>query len=394
MSNAISRLELRSFTQFSELDIDFAPKINIIVGENGTGKTHLLKAAYALCCSGSFYESNPETGNENLTEAMTQKLLRLFMPIGNKLANVRRRGASGEASAIVKFALDARLEATFSSSSKSLSIDSSTLGKYLAKPIFIPTKEALSLVRGMMHPDHDQNTVEMIFDDTYVDLAKHLMRSGHGDAEHAIDLDPRFGSIIPELTDLIGGRYSWQDGDFCFQHGRYEERANPKNSRSAHAQAYQDSVQTSFVASKEPLFSSSMTAEGFKKIGMLHRLLSKGTLASDTSGPLFWDEPESNLNPKLMKLLVQTLLELSRNGQQIILATHDYVLLKWFDLLTEKGKEDHVRFHALYRDVQESGRIKLESTDDYRAISPNAIADTFNDLTKEQVRQKMGSLGK
>ena len=79
MSNAISRLELRSFTQFSELDIDFAPKINIIVGENGTGKTHLLKAAYALCCSGSFYESNPETGNENLTEAMTQKLLALLV---------------------------------------------------------------------------------------------------------------------------------------------------------------------------------------------------------------------------------------------------------------------------------------------------------------------------
>ena len=108
---------------------------------------------------------------------------------------------------------------------------------------------------------------------------------------------------------------------------------------------------------------------------------------------LFWDEPESNLNPKLLKLLVQILLELSRNGQQIILATHEYVLLKWFELLTDQGREDEIRFHALAKDA-DSGEIKLESADDYRAISPNVIAETFNELTKEQVNKKMGSLGK
>src|SRR5680860_955616 len=92
------------------------------------------------------------------------------------------------------------------------------------------------------------------------------------------------------------------------------------------------------VPTKDPLYASSMTAEGFRKVGILHRLLCNGTLNPGVSGPLFWDEPESNLNPKLMKLLVQILLELTRNGQQIILATHDYVLLKWFDLLMDKGK--------------------------------------------------------
>ena len=94
-----------------------------------------------------------------------------------------------------------------------------------------------------------------------------------------------------------------------------------------------------------------------------------------------------------MKLLVEILLELSRNGQQVILATHDYVLLKWIDLLMNKGKGDHVMFHALYRD-EKTGEVKVDSMDDYRAITPNAIADTFNDLTKEQVNRKMGGLGK
>ena len=59
----------------------------------------------------------------------------------------------------------------------------------------------------------------------------------------------------------------------------------------------------------------------------------------------------------------------------------------------DRGKEDHVIFHSLYFDEQ-SREVKVESVDDYRKIEPNTISDTFNELTKEQVRQKMGGLGK
>lgn len=41
----INQLQLKNFTAFTELAIDFSPRINIIIGENGTGKTQLLKAA-------------------------------------------------------------------------------------------------------------------------------------------------------------------------------------------------------------------------------------------------------------------------------------------------------------------------------------------------------------
>jgi Recombinational DNA repair ATPase (RecF pathway) len=40
----ITHLQLKNFTAFIELTIDFSPGINIIIGENGTGKTQLLKA--------------------------------------------------------------------------------------------------------------------------------------------------------------------------------------------------------------------------------------------------------------------------------------------------------------------------------------------------------------
>jgi hypothetical protein len=219
------------------------------------------------------------------------------------------------------------------------------------------------------------------------------MRSGHDDPETKINLDPRFGSIVPKLTNLIKGRYRWENGGFCFQSGTYEERPNSDRSKAKAAQIYQDSTVTRFAPTKAPLFSSCMTAEGFRKVGILHRLLSNGALNPGVSGPLFWDEPESNMNPRLMKPLVEILFELSRNGQQIILATHDYVLLKWFDLLMDKGKEDHVRFHALYRDA-ETMELNVESTDEYQQLNTNAIADTFSDLYDSEIDRSLGGESK
>ena len=84
-----------------------------------------------------------------------------------------------------------------------------------------------------------------------------------------------------------------------------------------------------------------MAAEGIRKLGILQLLLENKQLDPGTSGTLFWDEPETNMNPKLVRLLVEILLELSRSGQQIILATHDYVLLKWFDLLIKRKGRSH-----------------------------------------------------
>ena len=74
------------------------------------------------------------------------------------------------------------------------------------------------------------------------------------------------------------------------------------------------------------------------------------------------------------------------------MATHDYVLLKWFDLFMDKGRDDQVRYHSLYR-APETGEVKISSTDVYLEIKPNAINEAFNELIKEQVNLRMGNLG-
>jgi predicted ATP-dependent endonuclease of OLD family len=44
----LKQMTLKNVTVFPDADLQFASGLNVIVGENGCGKTHLLKVAYAL----------------------------------------------------------------------------------------------------------------------------------------------------------------------------------------------------------------------------------------------------------------------------------------------------------------------------------------------------------
>jgi AAA15 family ATPase/GTPase len=351
----ITRLNLRNFTAFSELRIDFSTKINVLIGENGTGKTHVLKAAYALCSGGGPFSSR--IAEDDIQTNLTRKFLRVFMPLDDRLGKLHRNGTTENAQLEADFALDQRVVASFHNNSRALVLrENVNYEQYSAAPVFIPTKEVLSFMKGFISL---YEKYELSFDQTFYDVCLQLdlpemrLEALHEKSKWAID----------EIENICGGRFIFSGG------GKV----------------------TFKTASSE--YSVNSMAEGFRKAGMLARLLATGAVKPGVGGPMFWDEPEGNLNPQLMRHLVEILLELSRNGQQIILATHDYFLLKWFDLLMDKGKEDHVRFHVLYH-APDSTEILAESTDDYLAISPNAIADTFSELTKEQVKQRMGGLGK
>lgn len=385
----IASVEIENFTAFGSLQLSLSPRLNVIIGSNGTGKTHLLKAIYGLALAG--LPPSADRSDKDVADGISRKLLRLFTPEENRIGTLRASGAKAPTRLSLASSDGTRVTIAFGGRSQvvQINVDADGMGHKL-RPVFIPTKEVLSLVRGMRHPNHDRATVEMIFDDGYIDLAELLVHPGFEDETSNLDEDPRLSSIVRELVGLVGGRYRWTgEGAFRFEPGRYEERADPARSKSKAAQVYQDSTVTRFVPKDGHSLSSSMTAEGYRKIGVLHRLLCNGSINPGVTGILLWDEPEANLNPKLMKKLVQVLLELSRNGQQIVLATHDYVLLKWLDLLIDMGKEDHVRFHALYRHA-ETQKMAVESADSYSLISKSAISDTFAELFDEDVARALG----
>lgn len=47
----IKKLKMENYTVFEAQQIEFCPGINILIGENGTGKTHILKVLYSACQS-------------------------------------------------------------------------------------------------------------------------------------------------------------------------------------------------------------------------------------------------------------------------------------------------------------------------------------------------------
>ncbi|MDR1069486.1 MAG: ATP-binding protein, partial [Gracilibacteraceae bacterium] len=79
----------------------------------------------------------------------------------------------------------------------------------------------------------------------------------------------------------------------------------------------------------------SLVASGHRKFGLLYKLLRNGLLK--TGSVLFWDEPENSLNPELVPVLVDILLELAKNGVQIFVATHDYNVARYFDARKDRS---------------------------------------------------------
>ena len=54
----INNLKLKNFRNYSDLDIDFNDKLNIIIGNNAQGKTNILEAIYFLSITKSNFSIN------------------------------------------------------------------------------------------------------------------------------------------------------------------------------------------------------------------------------------------------------------------------------------------------------------------------------------------------
>ena len=390
----ISQIQLKNFAAFKELKLDLSPKINVVIGENSCGKTQLLKAAYALNATQSMAGQSDGVSKSEISNYLTTRLLGLFKPETEKVGALFHNQAAPKS--LASFSTfdsgGAEFGCEIASSRSNRAEVVGINGSVTAKGLFIPTREVLSLLPAIAKQQISDTVLRSLFDDSVVDLCRHLLRNSEANIQEAINEMPRLGTLLPVLIASMGGRYDIQGDIQQFIHGGYIEKSR-STSKSKQAEIYSDGALLKFSPSKTKPLSTSMTAEGYRKIGVLQRLLENGELNVVDYSPLFWDEPESNLNPKLMKMLVACLLELSRNGKQVILASHDYVLLKWFDLLQEEGKEDHVVYHSLFRD-EVTGSIKVNSTDNYLSLSPNPIDEAFGYLIDQEIHNDMGELGK
>ena len=143
-----------------------------------------------------------------------------------------------------------------------------------------------------------------------------------------------------------------------------------------------------YLRNREGSLEFSLLAEGMRKLGLLWLLVQNGTLLDGSV--LFWDEPETNLNPMLFESVIGILLELQRMGVQIFIATHDYGILKELDLQRTTG--DKLAYHSLYCEPG-GGGIACRKVRTHLDIHPNAIAEAFTGLYDREVTRSLGGGG-
>ena len=327
---SIESIGLKNFTVFEDFRIDVSSGINVFIGENGTGKTHLLKAIYAAC-----ELSRAESQNDELLKCFKEK---------QQEANLLRNKNIGQL--------------TLSITSKNVTrkqIRGSELAGYFIEipdgikfpAVYIPVKDMLTHSAGFLAMANKYR--DFPFDKTLTDI---VIKASQWKVKEP---PPLALTILPILEEMMDGIVVFENDEF------YIKKNNGQ------------------------MILFELEAEGLKKVGLLWQLLMTDNLNEDSI--LIWDEPEANLNPKFLPKIVECLLELSRHGVQIFLSTHNYIFAKYFDVA--KNDNDSVLFHSLYFEEKSEG-VKCETQPYFENLKYNDISAAFNHLLERVYQIQIG----
>lgn len=335
----ITQIELDNMTVFNKLQIAFTPGINVLLGENGLGKTHIMKLIYAACQASKTDVSFPH------------KSVLVFRPEGSNISRLVNRDKKTSNSAKVKISSDAAsIGMSFSTNTKKWNADTTGSDKWEKQmvdlsSVFIPAKEILSNAWNL---EAAVKLGNVEFDDTYLDIiaaAKINVSRGKDSSERR--------KYIELLQKINNGKVAVNDERFYLKPGT------------------------------QARLEFNLVAEGIRKIALLWQLIKNGTLQSGSV--LFWDEPEANINPKHMPTIVDMLLMLQREGVQIFVSTHDYFLTKYFDV--RRNASDQICYHSLYRD--ETEQVAVEQSEYFKNLEHNSILSTFMELYHEELGKEL-----
>jgi energy-coupling factor transporter ATP-binding protein EcfA2 len=343
----IESIKLERFTAFEQFSLRFSPGINLFIGENGCGKTHLLKLVYSACDVSKSQKS------------IAEKVNRVFLPSGEQIGRlVKRKGTSSTGS----FEVTRRVEGLAKPLTLRLSLSNHTKEPAKAtvsgtpkqwkdhpiESVYVPVKDMMANAPGFRSL---YSLRHIHFEEVYADI---IDRAFLGTLKGPMD-GPR-KKLLDILQRSMEGKVISKNEEF-------------------------------FLKSPQGELEFTLLAEGIRKLGLLWVLIQNGTLLNGSV--LLWDEPETNLNPRLMRTVVQILVELQRMGVQLFITTHNYALLKEFDL--QQQPEDQMAYHSLFRDAQR--QIQVASFPHYGALQPNAIDDTLASMADREIRHLMGGLG-
>lgn len=333
----IKRLKVKNFAVFEDADFLFSPGLNVILGENSTGKSLLMKLAYSCAWTSANISKSDRRTKDELQRALADKLKNVCLP--DSLGRlVTRKPGRNRCEVTIDFFPDLADSFSFSfstNSDKEVRLESSTPSNWLGtNPIFIPTKEVLSIFPNLASTLRERH---LSFDETYLDLADTL-----GVAAFR-KLKKEEQSLRESLEHIMLGKVAMENNRFYL----FPE------------------------AEGKGKIEMPLVAEGIRKIALLAYLVMNGGLRDKSL--LFWDEPEVNLNPKLISKLAETLVEMARQGVQIIIATHSLFLLREIEIArSSRTMESLIRYIAL---STQNDELHISQGDSIDEVNPIASLD-------------------
>ena len=305
----LKRMRLKNLTVFGEADLRFSSGLNVIIGENGCGKSHLLKTAYAVIAASAEEGRKSNVGRPTKTALQTvyaKKLMSVLRPkhLGRLAKRKQRKNSRKPCELALSFDNDKlNIGFNFTISSKTKVQINQLNEEWHKVPVFFPTRELLTFYPefASIYANHP-----MEFDETYRDTCKLLGTP--------VPLG-RPGKKREELLCLLKKA---MDNQMIL---KSEERFYLEPSNQGAPQRDRGKIEIPLVA------------EGWRKLAMLAYLISNGSLLDP--GYLFWDDPETNLNPKLIKVIAEVILLLCNNGIQVFIATHSLFLLRELEILSQ-----------------------------------------------------------
>lgn len=342
----ISRIHLQNLAIFERFEWEDLGSINVIIGENDTGKSHLLKLLYSISRSLEEYRQGQATEAPRWADVLASKLQWTFQPPDFAIGKLVRKGSSRvrvdcrvcDEKVFFAFGESTTKQINDASRSPRVPEDHSTL--------FFPPKEVLTH-RKAIAASRERGEVEG-FGDTYYDLVQAL---GHPTTSGPIQSNLR--TVMNRLQDLFAGRVKREEDEFIFQRG-------PKK------------------------FSMSQTAEGVKKIGLITHLIRNRHIGSDSI--LFFDEPAAHLHPSATMAFMEMLFEMSKADIQIFIATHSYTVLKQLELLARE-QQSSIPLCMLKRDDEKVG---VEFEDMKNQLPQNSIVQASVELFEKDLSIEMG----
>lgn len=342
----INSILLTDFTAFANNQFNFTKGVNILIGKNGTGKTHILKCLASTLQAHHDFLGKNSVSKEQFEYILAENMIHYFKP--DTIGNLVSKGISSGRTNIAVTIDDKLLQYSFSSTSKAtvkLEANEKWNDHHF---IYIPPREMFSLFEGFIGLSSKR---EISFDQTYINLAHALALPVLREIEEN-PLKPAIELLERELQFKVlqmNGRF-------------YIQTAN--GNMEAH-----------------------LVAEGLRKLASILYLILNGEINANTI--LFWDEPEANLNPALIKIVAEFIRVLQKCGLQIFIATHDYLLTHTLSLYSEyrKHTDISVKFFGLKK---EGTKVLVEESETLAGIQSNPILEeyaAFYDLEQQYINQ-------